>query len=76
MKAFTKYCARLRHRAFRGLMRVLFTEAAIGRGESVSSMRPPDHQSQPAGDRSSEAADAGQAQAGRTRTNVSPSGQG
>lgn len=75
MKAFTKYCARLRHRAFRGLMRVLFTEAAIGRGESVSSMRTPDHQSQPAGDPSADASVGGHP-AGRTRTNVSSSGQG
>jgi hypothetical protein len=76
MKAFTEHLARLRHRALRGLMRALFTEAAIGRGETVNSVKPPDRQSQPAGDSSSDAADAGPAQAGRTRTNVLRPGQG
>jgi hypothetical protein len=76
MKTIIKHLDHLRHRVLRGLMRVLFTETAIGRGETVNSMRPPDHQSPPAGDPSADAAEAGQAQAGRTRTNVSRPGQG
>jgi hypothetical protein len=76
MKAFTEHLARLRHRVLRGLMRALFTETAIGRGEAADAAETQDHQPQPAGDRSAEAADAGYGPAGRTRTNVSRPGQG
>jgi hypothetical protein len=76
MKAFTEHLARLRHRALRGLMRVLFTETAIGRGEAADTAETRDHQPQPAGDPSSDAADAGHGQAGRPRTNASRPGQG
>lgn len=76
MKAFTQHWSRLRKRVVRGLMRALFTEEAMGRGETVNSMGTTDCQSQPAGDSSSEAADAGHGPAGRTRTHASPSEQG